>query len=86
VDFDRCDNKISARESAIGYLPHPEDICTVELDGITRETIEQLLHVDVPSWLLDAENIKKFYAQVGERVPNELHAELDALEVRLKKM
>ena len=82
----RCDNKISARESAIGYLPHPEDICTVELDGITRETIEQLLHVDVPSWLLDVENIKKFYAQVGERVPNELLAELDALEVRLKKM
>ena len=84
--LNRCDNKISARESAIGYLPHPEDICTVELDGITRETIEQLLQVDVPSWLLDVENIKKFYAQVGERVPNELHAELDALEVRLKKM
>lgn len=82
----RCDNKISARESAIGYLPHPEDICTAELDGITRETIEQLLHVDVPSWLLDVENIRKFYAQVGERVPNELHAELDALEVRLKEM
>lgn len=82
----RCDGKVDARESAIGYLPHPEDICILELEGVTRETIEELLLVDAASWLLDVENIKKFYAQVGERVPNELHAELDALEIRLKKM
>ena len=82
----RCDGKVDARESAIGYLPHPEDICILELEGVTRETIEELLLVDAASWLLDVENIKKFYAQVGDRVPNELLAELDALEIRLKKM
>ena len=82
----RCDGKVDARESAIGYLPHPEDICILELEGVTRETVEELLLVDAASWLLDVENIKKFYAQVGDRVPNELHAELDALEIRLKKM
>ena len=82
----RCDGKVDARESAIGYLPHPEDICILELEGVTRETVEELLLVDAASWLLDVENIKKFYAQVGDRVPNELLAELDALEIRLKKM
>ena len=84
--LNRCDGKVDARESAIGYLPHPEDICILELEGVTRETVEELLLVDAASWLLDVENIKKFYAQVGDRVPNELHAELDALEIRLKKM
>ena len=82
----RCDGKVDALESAIGYLPHPEDICILELEGVTRETVEELLLVDAASWLLDVENIKKFYAQVGDRVPNELLAELDALEIRLKKM
>ena len=80
----RCDGKVDARESAIGYLPHPEDICILELEGVTRETIEELLFVDAESWLADVENIKKFYAQVGDRVPSELHFELAELEKRLK--
>ena len=32
----------------------------------------------------DVENIKAFYKQVGDRVPNELYGELEALENRLK--
>ena len=79
----RCEDKISARESAIGYLPHPEDICIEDLDGVTLATIDELLTVDKSSWLEDVENIKKFYAQVGERVPNELYKELEELEDRL---
>lgn len=82
--LDRCDGKVGARESAIGYLPYPEDICIDSLDGITTETIDGLLEVDVPSWLSDVENIREFYAQVGERVPKELKEELSALEERLK--
>ncbi|MGM9632249.1 MAG: phosphoenolpyruvate carboxykinase (GTP) [Eubacteriales bacterium] len=82
--LDRCDGKVGARESAIGYLPYSEDICIDSLDGITTETIDGLLEVDVPSWLSDVENIKAFYARVGERVPKELKEELSALEERLK--
>ena len=82
--LDRCDGKVGARESAIGYLPYSEDICIDSLDGITTETIDGLLEVDVPSWLSDVENIREFYARVGERVPKELKEELSALEERLK--
>ena len=81
----RCKGEIGARESAIGYLPHPEDICIEGLDGVTLDTINELLKVDNASWLADVENIKEFYKQVGSRVPNELHNELEALENRLKK-
>jgi GTP-dependent phosphoenolpyruvate carboxykinase len=40
--------------------------------------------VDNASWLEDVENIKDFYKQVGDRVPAELHSELESLEQRLK--
>ena len=81
----RCDNKIGARESAIGYLPNPEDICIDGLYDVSLDTIKTLLEVDKNSWLEDVENIKAFYKQVGGRVPSELYGELEALENRLEK-
>ena len=81
----RCDDKIGARESAIGYLPNPEDICIDGLDDVSLDTIKTLLEVDKNSWLEDVENIKDFYKQIGQRVPSELYDELEALENRLKK-
>ena len=80
----RCDEKIDARESAIGYLPYAENICIDGLEGVSLETVEELLKVDRTSWLEDVENIKAFYKQVGERVPSELYSELDELEKRLR--
>ena len=81
--LDRCDGKVGATMSPIGYLPLPEDINVEGLDGITTETIRDLLSVDVDSWLEDVANIREFYAQIGDSVPATMHAELDALEARL---
>jgi phosphoenolpyruvate carboxykinase (GTP) len=81
--LDRCEGKVGATMSPIGYLPLPEDICTEGLEGIDTETIRDLLSVDVDSWLEDVQNIREFYAQIGDSVPATMHAELDALEARL---
>ena len=83
--LDRCEGKVDAVETAIGYVPKAEDICIEGLEGITLETIEGLLSVDKDSWLADVENIKEFYAQVGDHVPAEMFEELAALEARLAK-
>ena len=80
----RCEDQIEACESPIGYLPKPEDICIEGLQNVSLGTVRELLKVDRKSWLDDIENIKHFYAQVGERVPQELFDELKALETRLK--
>ena len=53
------------------------------LDGITVDTIRDLLSVDRDAWKADVENIKEFYALVGDRVPAALKEELAALEQRL---
>ena len=81
----RCEDKVDARETAIGYVPYAKDINIEGLSDITVDTIEGLLSVDKASWLEDVENIKAFYAQVGERVPATMYEELSALEARLNK-
>ena len=81
----RCEDKVDAVETPIGYVPKAEDINIEGLDGVTVDTVRDLLSVDRESWLEDCKNIRDFYAQVGERVPAELYEELDALEARLGK-
>ena len=79
----RCEGKVDANITPIGYIPNAEDINIEGLDGVTVDTIRELLSVDKESWLADIANIKEFYAQVGDRVPAELKEELKALEGRL---
>ena len=79
----RCEGKVNANITPIGYVPNAEDIDIEGLEGIDLDTVKALLEVDVDSWLADVENIKEFYAQVGERVPTAMYDELAALEARL---
>ena len=83
--LDRCEGKADAVSTPIGYVPYAEDINIEGLKDVTLDTIKELLSVDVDSWLADVDNIKDFYATVGDRVPQELKDELAALEARLSK-
>ena len=80
----RCDDKVDANLTAIGYVPKPEDINIEGLDNVTLDTIKELVSVDKEAWIADIDNIKEFYDLVGDRVPAELREELAALEARLK--
>ena len=79
----RCEGTVDADLTAIGYVPKAEDINIEGLEDVTIDTIRDLLSVDTESWKADVENIKEFYAMIGDRVPAELHEELAALEARL---
>ena len=80
----RCEGKVEAKETPIGYVPFVKDL---ELDGldVDEKVVEGLLDVDAKLWLDDVAGIREFYAQVGNRVPAELYDELNALEKRLGK-
>jgi phosphoenolpyruvate carboxykinase (GTP) len=82
--LDRCEGKVDADITPIGYVPKAEDINIEGLDGVTLDTIKGLLTVDKASWLEDVLNIKEFYKLVGDRVPETMYDELAALEARLK--
>ena len=79
----RCEDKVGAVETAIGYVPKAEDINIEGLDGVTIDTIKNLLSVDVASWKEDCKNIREFYGVIGDHMPKELYEELDALEKSL---
>jgi len=81
----RCEDKVDAKETAIGYVPNAKDINIEGLDGITESTIEDLLSVDKASWQEEAAGIEKFYGELGDRVPKELYDELDKLKANLNK-
>ena len=80
----RCEGTVDAVETPIGFLPNPEDIPAEGLDGVSEETMKELLSVDRESWIADLANIRDFYRMIGNRVPGELHEELRNLEERLQ--
>ena len=78
----RCEETVDADETAIGYVPKPEDI-NLEGCGVDEETLKGLLNVDTETWKKEAEGIKEFYKKFGDKLPKELNDELSALESRL---
>mgnify|MGYP002558328737 FL=1 len=78
----RCEETVDADETAIGYVPKPEDI-NLEGCSVDEETLKGLLNVDTETWKKEAEGIKEFYKKFGDKLPKELEDELSALESRL---
>ncbi len=78
----RCEETVDADETAIGYVPKPEDI-NLDGCGVDKETLKGLLNVDTETWKKEAEGIKEFYKKFGDKLPKELNDELASLESRL---
>ncbi len=83
--LDRCEDKVDARECPLGYIPYAKDINVSELEGITQDTIEDLLSIDKENWKKETEGIEQFYKELGDRVPKELYNQLDSLKKNLNK-
>ena len=60
----------------------------LDTDGLAigADDLAELLKVDPSEWLLEVDPIREFYAQFGEKLPGELHAQLDALKQRLRSL
>ncbi len=82
--IDRCEDKVDAVETPIGYVPKAEDINIDGLEDVTLDTIKELLTVDVENWKSEAEGIESFYGELT-RVPSELYDELAKLKANLNK-
>lgn len=78
----RCENEVDAVETPIGKLPFAEDI-NFEGMNISEDTVEELLKIDVNSWIEDEKGIEEFYAKIGDTIPQELKEELNNLKNNL---
>ena len=80
----RCDNEVDAVETAIGYVPKPEDINLEGLKDFDEEKLACILKVDNAKWAKEAAGVEEFYKKFGDKLPQELRDELNGLEERTK--
>ena len=81
----RCDNKIDAKNTAIGYMPFENDI-NLEESGVSKETLKKLLNIDKNLWMKELNSIKEFYKIFGDNLSKDLKNELNKLKSRLENM
>ena len=83
--LDRCEGKVDAKETAIGYVPNDGDIDIEGLDDVTPDTIAELLNVDKDVWSAEANDIEEFFnSTFGDNLPKELRDSLDILKNNVK--
>jgi len=82
--IDRCENRVGAQETPIGFLPEPDDIDTQDLD-IDRESLESLLSVDGSQWQAEMEAVGEYLESFGERLPEALREEYSRVRSALEK-
>ncbi len=82
--FRRCEDAVGAEETPIGLVPKVgKGGINIHGMDITEEAMTKLLAVDPEDYRQQLPLLREHYAKFGERLPGELHAQLDELENRL---
>lgn len=81
----RCEGKVDAQETAIGYIPYAKDINIEGLEGeVSLDSLEKILDVDKNLWEEEANGIEEFFKKFGDKLPKELKESLETLKANLK--
>jgi len=82
--FGRVTGDAQAVETPIGLVP-PVGVGGIDIDGlqISSATMGKLLEVDSGGWSAQLPQIKEHLAEFGDKLPDELRAQLETLEQRL---
>lgn len=83
--IDRCEGNADAVDTAIGYVPNPEDIDLTDLD-MDMTTLKNILKVDKDVWEKEAEEIEEHYKKFGDKLPQVLKEQLNNLKANLSEM
>jgi len=82
--FERTSNQAEGLETPIGVLPTPAALDTSNLK-ISPETVRSLLDVNCEDWKKEAAELRDYFKLFGEKLPQGITKELEALESRLNK-
>jgi phosphoenolpyruvate carboxykinase (GTP) len=80
--FRRCDGEVEATDSVIGRVPNPQDINTDGLD-LGDGGIDHLLEIDADELRQQLPQVEEHLARFGDRLPDEVQAQLAAMKQRL---
>ena len=80
--LDRCEDRVGARETAIGHLPQREDLDLAGLD-LPDDDIATLIDIDPAAWREEADAIAEHLAGFEPRVPEALKREQQRIAAAL---
>ncbi|NNN08013.1 MAG: phosphoenolpyruvate carboxykinase (GTP) [Acidimicrobiaceae bacterium] len=80
--FNRVANDADAVETPIGFVPTLDSL-DVSGVNVTPADMAELLNVNVEEWRAEVPGIREYFAKFAERLPQDLHAQVDQLEARL---
>ncbi|MEM1261889.1 MAG: phosphoenolpyruvate carboxykinase (GTP) [Pseudomonadota bacterium] len=80
--IDRCEERIEAVSTPIGWLPHAADIDTSDLD-IDAATLQALLSINTGDWLGEMRAVSQYLDDYGDRLPTALREECDRVLAEL---
>lgn len=81
--FERTEDRVAAKKTAIGFLPCENDIDTTDLK-LVPGALAALFKVDKESWSKEVDELKKYFPLFGTHLPQGIKEEVVALEKRLK--
>jgi phosphoenolpyruvate carboxykinase (GTP) len=79
---ERLEGEADAVETPIGLVPAAGAIDTEGLD-MAPDDVTKAVAVDLDEWRAELPLIEEWFAKIGDRLPPQLHAELDGLKERL---
>lgn len=81
--IDRVNNRVDAKETAIGRMPNLKDL---DLSGlnIPQDKIDRLFDVNLKEWGPEIADTDKFFSQFGSHLPAEIRDEFNKLAAAAK--
>ena len=82
--FERIEGADNATETPVGLVPKPGSIDTSGLNEIEKD-MPEILKTDKNEWIAETELINEHYTTFGNRLPEELKNQFEALKERLNR-
>ncbi|MFA5060320.1 MAG: phosphoenolpyruvate carboxykinase (GTP) [Candidatus Omnitrophota bacterium] len=79
--LNRCNGKVGAIKTPIGFIPDPKDIDLSGLD-LSAETMKDLFAINKEEWAQELNSQQAFFNQFEGRLPSEINQEYEGLKGR----
>jgi phosphoenolpyruvate carboxykinase (GTP) len=81
---DRCQGRLEATESPLGWMPRKQDLVWDGLD-VSNEAFAELMSLDREAWIEELRLHEQFFAQLRDCLPRELALKRELLLARLQR-
>ncbi len=77
--FERCEGEDNCKETALGYLPDQNAFDS----SIPKENLKELFAIDQKGWEREVQTMSDYFKLFGDKLPQGIREELNALQKRL---